>query len=369
MCPVESNAPTAYANPGIAEALEAPPPLATVLRVAEGLRRVFGSTGYKPPMLPSVALEIHELSCRTDIDTDKLTAVLESDPMLAGHVLKVANSPIFRGRDAETSLRSAVLRLGLKNLGEIVFELALHMRVFRSVEYSGIMEQLRRHSTASANLCRLLATRAGQDPENAFLCGLLHDIGIAAILIVLGERAKSEAPLDAKVLEEVVRQTHEDVSAMLVRLWKLPDEVAEVVSHHHRGATLASAPSLSAVVVIADALVAKLGFSVDFGVGACDGNDPALLSIACAKLNLGAETMAAVEPEARQILRHVDESLKHKTAATEDNDPSPAVPEDTKRVLVSSRQAAGKGLTPASARKPGQGIVARMWRMIRRVFR
>ena len=151
MCPVESKAPTADANLGIGQATQAPPPLATVLRVSEGLRRVFGSPGYKPPMLPSVALEIHELSCRPDIDTNKLTAVLESDPMLAGHVLRVANSPIFRGRDAETSLRSAVLRLGLKNLGEIVFELALHMRVFRSVEYSGIMEQLRRHSTASAN--------------------------------------------------------------------------------------------------------------------------------------------------------------------------------------------------------------------------
>jgi HD-like signal output (HDOD) protein len=369
MCPVESNAPTACANPGIAEAPEAPPPLTTVLRVAEGLRRVFGSTGYKPPMLPSVALEIHELSCRTDIDTDKLTAVLESDPMLAGHVLKVANSPIFRGRDAETSLRSAVLRLGLKNLGEIVFELALHMRVFRSVEYSGIMEQLRRHSTASANLCRLLATRAGQDPENGFLCGLLHDIGIAAILIVLGERAKSEAALDAKVLEEVVRQTHEDVSGMLVRLWKLPEEVADVVSHHHRAAALASAPSLSAVVVIADALAAKLGFSVDFGVGACDGNDPQLLSVACAKLNLGADTMAAIEPEARQVLRHVDEALKHKSAATEDNIPSPAVSDDGKKAHVSLGQVATRQVVSVSARKPGQRLVVRIWRAVLRVLR
>jgi putative nucleotidyltransferase with HDIG domain len=316
-------------------------------------------------MLPSVALEIHELSCRPDIDTDKLIGVLERDPMLAGHVLKVANSPIFRGRDAETSLRSAVLRLGLKNLGEVVFELALHMRVFRSVEYSGIMEQLRRHSTACANLCRLLATRAGQDPENAFLCGLLHDIGIAAILIVLGERAKSEAVLDSHVLDEVVRQTHEDVSGMLVRLWKLPGEVAEVVSHHHVADSLATAPSLSAVVVIADALATKLQFSIDLGCGACDGNDPALFAAACAKLNLGADAMVAVEAEGRQVLRRLDETLKHKAAAVEaevEVEVEDAVREPARIPLPT------KPASAASARKAEKGLLARIWRAFRRAL-
>src|ERR1035437_715688 len=86
-----------------AGAEESAMPLASVLRVSGGLRAIFGSPGYKPPILPSVALEIHDLSCRPDIDTEKLVALLERDPMLAAHVLRVANSPIFRGRDAETS--------------------------------------------------------------------------------------------------------------------------------------------------------------------------------------------------------------------------------------------------------------------------
>ena len=215
----------------------------------------------------------------------------------------------------------------------------------------------------------MVATRAGQDPENAFLCGLLHDIGIAAILIVLGERAKSEAVLDAKVLDEVVRQTHEDVSGMLVRLWKLPDEVAEVVAHHHNRADLGAAPSLSAVVAIADALAAKFRFSVDLGVGACDGNDPELVSVACAKLNLGADTMATVEQEARPNLRHVDEALKHKTADTEDNAPPPMAPDDARKVHASPGQVATRNAAPVSARKPGQRLVARIWRTVLRVFR
>ena len=341
-------------------------PLSTVLRVSEGLRGVFGSPGYKPPMLPSVALEIHDLSCRPDIDTEKLVVVLEHDPMLAAHVLRVANSAIFRGRDAETSLRSAVLRLGLKNLGEVVFEIALHMRVFRSVEYSGMMEQLRRHSTASGNLCRMLAARVGQDPEHAFLCGLLHDIGIAGILIVLGERRKSEPALDPVVLSEVVGQIHEDVSGMLVRQWKLPGEVADVVAHHHGRDAVTTAPLLSAVVAVADELASKFGFGMDLGAGSCDGNEEDVFVAACAKLNLDLGAMSALEKEAKQVLSRVDEALKHKAAASTDEPHSQAKEAKSPDAQASS----GPGVAKAaiSARKPAPSLLGRMWRSVARLF-
>jgi putative nucleotidyltransferase with HDIG domain len=361
MSSAEPHVPTVRAKPPSAAAAQ-PPPLSTVLRVSEGLRRVFGSPGYKPPILPSVALEIHDLSCRPDIDSDKLVVVLEHDPMLAAHVLRVANSPIFRGRDAETSLRSAVLRLGLKNLGEVVFELALHMRVFRSVEYAGMMEQLRRHSTACANLCRLLASRVGQDSEHAFLCGLLHDIGIAGILIVLGERRKGEAPLEPSVLDEVVRQVHEDVSGMLVRLWKLPNEVAEVVAHHHGRAAVETAPLLSAVVAVADTLASRSKFSMDLGAGPCDGTEPEVFAAACAKLNLDLGALSTLDKEARAVLAHVDEALKHKSAASmSDGELASAQPTPAAH--------ATKSAPPASARRPKQSLLARMWRAVVRRFR
>jgi putative nucleotidyltransferase with HDIG domain len=358
MCPAEPPAP-ASPRPQAAVA-EPSAPFATVLRISDGLRRVFGSPSYKPPMLPSAALEIHELSCHPDVDTGKLIALLERDPMLAGQVLRVANSPMFRGRDAETSLRNAVLRLGLKNLGEIVFELALHMRVFRSAEYSELMEELRRHSTACANLCRLLATKTGQDPENAFLCGLLHDIGIAAILIVLGERRKSEPALEGQILDEVIKQTHEDISGMLVRLWKLPGELAEVVSHHHGQVAIETAPLLSSVVVAADGLATKFGFSVDFGAGACDGNDLEALGVAYGKLNIDDATVLTIEREASEILERVDAALEHKRADLGDG--APEKPAGDKPPPVAAKP---KAPVVVSARKSTGGLFARIWRALK----
>lgn len=360
MCPSAPIAPPTLGAPQSAS--EASAPFATVLRVSEGLRRVFGSPGYKPPMLPSVALEIHELSCNPDVNTEKLIALLERDPMLAGQVLKVANSPIFRGRDAETSLRNAVLRLGLKNLGEVVFELALHMRVFRSAEYSDLMEDLRRHSTACANLCRLLATKAGQDPENAFLCGLLHDIGIAAILIVLGERRKSDPPLEGAVLDEVVRQTHEDVSGMLAKLWKLPGDVVEVVSHHHAREAVESAPLLSSVVVVADVLSTKLGFAVDLGRGPCDGTDHDTYALACGKLKLDAAAMAIVEQQAAEILARVAVALDHKRADADEAERLAPPSVEKKPAPAPTPPPKAKAPSAATARKSPVGLLSRIWR-------
>jgi putative nucleotidyltransferase with HDIG domain len=243
------------------------------------------------------------------------------------------------------------------------------MRVFRSAEYSGMMEQLRRHSTACANLCRLLASRAGQDPEHAFLCGLLHDIGIAAILIVLGDRRKSEPTLEPSVLDGVVRQIHEDVSGMLVRLWKLPDEVAEVVAHHHGMGSVETGPALSAVVAIADTLATRFHFAVDLGVGSCDGNDPEVFVAACAKVNLDLSALAAVEKEAREVLAHVDEALKHKSAnAAED---APSHPSDGNSSKAQARLAPRppRVVGPLSARRPRQPLFVRMRRAVQRIFK
>jgi putative nucleotidyltransferase with HDIG domain len=345
-------------------------PLASVLRVSGGLRAIFGSPGYKPPMLPSVALEIHDLSCRPDIDTEKLVALLERDPMLAAHVLRVANSPLFRGRDAESSLRSAVLRLGLKNLGEVVFEIALHMRVFRSAEYSGMMEELRRHSTACAHLCRLLASAAGLDSERAFLCGLLHDIGIAAVLIVLGERRKSESALEPLVLAEVLSQVHEDVSAMLVRQWKLPDEVAEVVVCHHGMAAINEAPLLSSVVALADALTARFKFVVDLGSRSSESCDSDVFEAASTKLRLDLAPGSSLEKEVRQALAHVDEALKHKGAALADEAEAKAKeqPKKAKKLSRSHSVVPRASKVASAARKNRPSWLGRLGRAVRRLF-
>jgi hypothetical protein len=192
----------------------------------------------------------------------------------------------------------------------------------------------------------------------------VHDIGIAAILIVLGERRKSEPALEPAVLNEVVWQIHEDVSGMLVRQWKLPGEVAEVVAHHHGRAAVTTAPLLSAVVAVADRLSTKFGFSVDLGPGTCDGSEEDVFLAACAKLNLDLSTMSDLEKEARQVLARVDEALKHKSAVGADEIHPHLAAGKTTDAHVSS----GAAKIASSARRPTPSLLGRMWRVVARLF-
>jgi hypothetical protein len=192
----------------------------------------------------------------------------------------------------------------------------------------------------------------------------LHDIGIAAILIVLGERRKAEPALEGAVLGEVVRQTHEDVSGMLVRLWKVPGEVAEVVANHHGRAAIEAAPLLSSMVAVADSLAAKFGFQVDFGAGPCDGSDQDTTSAACGRLGLDATAMADLEREARQVLDRVDDILKHSPGDSEEHSSSREHRSPAASVAAQAPAAAAR--VPVSARRTPAGLLARLWQAIRR---
>jgi HD-like signal output (HDOD) protein len=116
------------------------------------LLRLFASPAYEP----AVALEIVRLSQRADISFDHVGSVLERDPVLAAKVLSLALSAPFASRSPILSLKQAMVRLGLRELRDLVLEAALHLRVFRAPGYDALMARLSLHSTTTAYLTRAL---------------------------------------------------------------------------------------------------------------------------------------------------------------------------------------------------------------------
>jgi hypothetical protein len=97
---------------------------------------------------------------------------------------------------------------------------------------------------------------------------------------------------------------------------------------------------------------------MDLGAGPCDGIEPEVFVAACAKLNLDRDALSTFEKEAREVLARVNEALKYKSAATMSNgEPASAQPTP-----------ATKTAPPASARRPNQSLLARMWRVVVRRF-
>jgi putative nucleotidyltransferase with HDIG domain len=194
---------------------------------------IFASPAYAPPSLPQVALDVMTLSQRHDVDFKHIAELMQRDPVLARRLLRVANSAAYRGGTPIRTVRDAVQRLGLSALRDLLMAEALGMRVFRAPGgYSSSLEELRLHSTMTAHFTRLVCESTAIDGEYAFLCGLLHDIGFAAILLALGNVSRGETRPDLDLLWPVADEAHAGVGALVARLWGLPPDVVLVIERH-----------------------------------------------------------------------------------------------------------------------------------------
>jgi len=289
-------------------------------KFAQRLRAHFTSPGYIPPLLPAVALEVHALTRQPDVDAARVVEVMRKDPMLAGRVLKIAQSAAFAPVGTITSLQDAVVRLGLRNLSEIAWEVSLGMRVFRSRAYAEPMEIVRRHSTACAHLARMVASFTSIASEYAFLCGLLHDIGMAAALIVLGEQKATTNGLDPTLLGMALQQCHQEASAVVAGLWKLPPDVRLVLGHHHDVVIHGFVHPLAAVVAVAEELTREAGLGIVLSGHNCDVTSDTALAHARNALGFDRGRMEKLGQEAKRLLSTLDRGAAT-AAATPDEHP------------------------------------------------
>jgi HD-like signal output (HDOD) protein len=273
--------------------------------VAE-LRARFASPSYKPPLVPAIAVEVNQLAQKSSVDMTKLVAVLEKDPLLAARILKLSQSAASAPSGGITSVQSAVVRIGLRNVADLAWEVALDTRVFRSQAYGGIMEVVRKHSIVCAHLSRLTASFTSIPTDYAFLCGLLHDVGMAAGLVVLGNDQQS---LSESTCADVLRACHEEASRTVAALWKLPADIQLVLGSHHSVMVDKYVHPLCAIVAVAEQLARFFNFGVMIGDVNADPTEGAALAKARNALALDEGRMEALRTQADKMMEALKPTL------------------------------------------------------------
>lgn len=228
-------------------------------RLTAHLRKVVAAPDYQPPRLPAVALELVQLSSNPTTAMAKVRALVQSEPLIAAKVLQLAQSAMYSRGTTIVSLDDAMARLGLQNLSDLFMQAAMTMRVFRAKGYEAPMDALRKHSVACAHLARLVCRRTGFPDEYAYMCGLLHDVGMAAGLLVFGDSKRGGAPPQYEEIRPSVEVVHAETSAVLGKAWALPVDVQLVLGHHHRFEIGGRAHPLAAAVCFADWLSTEAG--------------------------------------------------------------------------------------------------------------
>jgi HD-like signal output (HDOD) protein len=231
------------------------------------LDRTFASPDYQPPMLPAAALELLTLARDPNVSFGKIVTLLESEPLIAARVLRIAQSPFYSGGARVQTIDDAVLRLGIKTIALVFTEAATNAQVFSSEVFRAPMQALRRHSTISAHIARKLAERMGQSGDRIYVCGLLHDIGIAACLLVAPSlRGPDGRGFTFAQLEKPMFAVHENAADAVAELWSLPEGLRWVIAQHHSFAAPGHVSPMAALVCLASWIASE----VDAGIIAGD---------------------------------------------------------------------------------------------------
>ncbi|HEX4585123.1 MAG TPA: HDOD domain-containing protein [Burkholderiaceae bacterium] len=190
------------------------------------------------PRLPVVLPRLIGLVRRDDVSPRELAERLSHDPALVGEVVRLANSPRFRPSRDIANLQEAVIALGQRGLGQLVTNAVMRpifdTRQGRFSRSAGtrLWDLTERCSFACANLCGNAA-----DPFQAYLAGMVANIGLIAALRVLDSGYRESKPPDTEGFHDALRDVVARLSARIARQWDFPPNVCEAVA---RGTTSGS---------------------------------------------------------------------------------------------------------------------------------
>lgn len=205
--------------------------------LTEQIRDIALSGDVSLPPLPSTTRRILELlQDEFGVDPKSIATTIRTDPALVAAVLKAANAAFFSGLPAVSDLNTAVSRLGMRRVGSLVLTLQQKAQYEAlGKRRAGYLDALWVHALATALAARYLARQAGGDPEEAYLAGLLHDIGQLLVLQSIDHLEASAEGLDISdsMRDEILETTHAELGGHVLASWGLPASICDAVRMHH----------------------------------------------------------------------------------------------------------------------------------------
>jgi HD-like signal output (HDOD) protein len=241
------------------------------------LTSVIDSLSNLPP-LPKIYLELKRcLADRENFTIDQVVEIIRRDMSLAVDLLRWANSALFGQRRKVDTVKRAVMLLGV----DIVETLILSESVSRSLNRAAAQSKafdasgLQRHSMSCAILARLLVPPSmpnGADlADQAFIAGLLHDIGFLAEARLfhaqferIDELIKQQNLSLVEAELQVLQTSHAEIGAILSERWSLPSFLVNVIRWHHEPFRATEDIDLTMIIASADLLANRFGHGLQY---------------------------------------------------------------------------------------------------------
>jgi HD-like signal output (HDOD) protein len=179
------------------------------------------------PTLPEAALKVRDIAQSEDSAIVDLVKVISNDTALSARLIRVSNSPLFRGNRAIENLNMAVNRLGMTYTSSLAMGLAME-QMFQATS-DMIDKRMRATWQASievAGICHVLAKNyTGLKPEQATLAGMVHLIGMLPVLRYIED---NDIEISGIVLDEIIAELHPQIGATILKRWDFPADLQDV---------------------------------------------------------------------------------------------------------------------------------------------
>lgn len=220
------------------------------------------------PPLPASISEVIAACDDQDMTVGQLSQIILRDQNLTANILKLANSAFYGHARRVTTATEAVVLLGFSAVKSLAISSHTARLLNRALPGYGMAAgELWQHSIAVAFSARRLAVEVHLAPvEEAFVAGLLHDIGkivlashMEAAFAEIGDEARSRRTAFHLVEAELLGFDHAELGARVAAQWSFPPELEEAIRFHHDPGRATLKPLLAHVVHLADAVCLMLG--------------------------------------------------------------------------------------------------------------
>lgn len=194
------------------------------------------------PSIPQIIVRVREISEDPRSSVADLANIILSDHALTSRILKIANSAFYAEYSNRVStITQAITLMGFRTVQNVVISLAMFDAMDTLSRHKFDFRQFWTHSLATGVIGKMIAATARYKvPEEAFIAGFMHNIGVAILAVVFPE----EEALVLKKIERGEEQItaeksifgidHGEVGGWLARKWNLPPLLARPIMEHHR---------------------------------------------------------------------------------------------------------------------------------------
>jgi putative nucleotidyltransferase with HDIG domain len=214
------------------------------------------------PPLPASVMRVSTLLDDFNVSHRAIADAISLDPILSSRILRLANSPVYALHGTVTNLASAVATVGNNSISEMLMISGVSDSFGRKVLCSKAGKEIWYHSLATAmtasEICYAAKMRGA---DEAFSCGLLHDIGKLILLradaplyLSLLERASDEETI-TMIEREVLGFDHAELGADAAVSWGLPGTLSHMIRCHHNPSDAKAGLAMAHIINIADKFV------------------------------------------------------------------------------------------------------------------